>query len=105
MTQTFKVGNIVEAQVSRITDFGAFVKIDNGNVGLIHISQIADDFVKDINEHLKVGEQLKVRVIKIGPGKKIDLSLKQPAESHRKNDSGFKSSDFEQELEKFLQTS
>ena len=95
MQTTLKVGDIVEAEVSRITEFGAFVKINGRDTGLIHISQISGDFVKDVNQHLKVGDKVKARVIKVGPGKKIDLSLKKST--------GFKSSDFEEKLEKFLQ--
>jgi len=101
---TLKTGEIVEAEVTKITDFGAFVKIKGGALGLIHISQISEDFVKDISRHLNVGDRLKARVIKIGPGKKIDLSLKEPVSSRpQKNNSGFKSSDFEEKLKHFLQ--
>jgi len=105
MSSALKIGNMVEAEVNRITDFGAFVKIDKGGIGLIHISQIADSFVKDISKHLKVGDKLKAKIIKIGPGKKIDLTLKKPKATAQKVDPGFKSSDFEEKLENFLQTS
>jgi len=124
-TQQLKIGDIVEAEVSKITDFGAFVKINGSASGLIHISQIADTFVKDIKEHLKLGEKVKARIIKIGPGKKIDLSLKSPqaarvqknssrpdgarnfkrgssAGMHKIPKSGFKTSDFEEKLKTFL---
>ena len=94
MQATLKIGDIVEAEVSRITEFGAFVKINGRDTGLIHISQISENFVKDVNQHLKVGDKVKARVIKVGPGKKIDLSLKKSA--------GFKSSDFEEKLNRFL---
>ncbi len=105
METEFKVGNIIDAEVTKITDFGAFVKLSGGrNLGLIHISQVSDDFVKDIKEHLKVGDKLKARVIKLGPGKKIDLSLKKPQQARiAKNAPGFKKSDFEEKLNNFLQ--
>ncbi len=105
METTLKIGDIVEAEVTRITDFGAFVKINGRSPGLIHISQISDNFVKDINRYLKIGDKVKARVTKLGPGKKIDLSLKKPLSRLRKNsyDSGFKSSDFEEKLKRFLQ--
>jgi len=108
MEAKLNLGDIIEAEVTRITDFGAFAKINGGNLGLIHISQISNSFVKDVKEHLKVGDRVKARVIKLGPGKKIDLSLKvqrekPPAEKAKKSNSGsFKSSDFEDKLEKFL---
>ncbi len=117
MTKEVKIGDIVEAEVTRITDFGAFVKINGGNRGLIHISQISDSFVKDINEHLNVGTKVKARVIKLGPDKKIDLSLKRPSTAPAQKDNfgppaalrsrrtGFKSSDFEEKLKRFLKGS
>ena len=114
MAPEFKVGDVVEAQISRITDFGAFVKINGRNPGLIHISQIANTFVKDVNQHLKVGDTVQARVIKLGPGNKVDLSLKseQPkgnqagfARSDNGRPGGFRSSDFEEKLKKFLRQS
>ncbi|MBL7084929.1 MAG: S1 RNA-binding domain-containing protein [Candidatus Omnitrophica bacterium] len=109
METTFNIGDIVEAEVTRITDFGAFAKINGRGLGLIHISQISDSFVKDVREHLKIGDKVKARVIKLGPGKKIDLTLKRPASRLPKKDSGpacrqagFKSSDFEEKLKKLF---
>lgn len=106
MIAELNVGDIVEAKVTKITDFGAFVKINGRNRGLIHISQVSNDFVKDINKYLKVGDEVKARIIKLGPGNKIDLTLKKPkSDRPQKKDksSGFKSSDFEEKLNKFLQ--
>jgi S1 RNA binding domain protein len=125
MQAQLKIGDIVEAQVSRITDFGAFVKIGNQGLGLIHISQIADNYVKNINDHLKIGDKVKARVIKLGPAKKIDLSLKSgqgqkkdkngpssfdrpfPRKNFSRNQrqNGFRSSDFEEKLKRFLGSS
>lgn len=120
MEKEIKIGEIVEAEVTRITDFGAFVKINGRDTGLIHISQISHKYVKDINEHLKIGDKLKARVIKVGPGNKIDLGLKnldaetpvpirqkvKPWEGRFQRDkTGFKSSDFEDKLKKFLKES
>lgn len=99
------LGDIVEVEVTKICNFGAFVKINGGKSGLIHISQISNNFVKDINEHLKVGDRVKARVIKLGPGNKIDLSLKDTHQRFQKESFRFKSSDFEEKLKKFLQES
>jgi S1 RNA binding domain protein len=101
----FKIGDIVDAEVTRITDFGAFVKINGRRLGLIHISQISDTFVKNITQHLKIGDKVRAKVIKLGPGKKIDLSLKKPSVVRSpKKDSGFKTSDFEEKLQDFLKS-
>ncbi|MBN2097339.1 MAG: S1 RNA-binding domain-containing protein [Candidatus Omnitrophica bacterium] len=107
METEFKIGDVVEAEITKITDFGAFVKINGQDSGLIHISQISNDFVKDITQYLKVGDRVKARVFKLGPGKKIDLTLKKATSERpqQKNNFGFKSSDFEEKLKKFLQQS
>ncbi len=55
------VGTVVEGKVSKITNFGAFINIDGGGSGMVHISEVANTYVKDINEHLKVGDSVKPR--------------------------------------------
>jgi S1 RNA binding domain protein len=72
-----KTGDIVEAEIFKITSFGAFVKLQDGSRALIHISQIADGFVENISDHLKLGDKVNARVLKIEAGK-IDLTLKTP---------------------------
>ena len=100
-----KIGDVVEVEVVKITDFGAFVKFAEKR-GLIHISQVADTYVKDINQHLKVGNKVKARIINIGTDGKIDLSLKKDKTPPNKFESGnFKFSDFEQKLKNFLKKS
>ena len=108
MRAEIKIGDIVEAEVVKITDFGAFVKTIGQTSGLIHISQISNSFVKDIKQHLKVGDKVRARVVKFRPGKKMELSLKQAQdikERRQKKGSGFRSSDFEEKLKVFLKKS
>lgn len=71
-----EVGNIVEGKVVNIMPFGAFVSFDEGKTGLVHISEVAANYVKDINEHLKQGDDVKVKVIKIDEKGQISLSIK-----------------------------
>lgn len=71
-----EVGNVLEGKVVSIMPFGAFVSIGAKTTGLVHISEIAADYVKDVNEHLKVGDAVKVKVIKIDEKGKISLSIK-----------------------------
>ena len=59
------VGTVVEGKVSKITNFGAFINIDGGGSGMVHISEVANTYVKDINEHLKVGDCVKAKVVAI----------------------------------------
>ena len=73
----FEVGSIVEGKVSGITKFGAFVLLPGGASGLVHISEIANAFVSDVNDYLHVGDMVRVKVISINEAGKINLSIKQ----------------------------
>ncbi len=72
-----EVGEVFEGKVTGITKFGAFVAMPDGKNGLVHISEIANSYVSDINEFVKEGQMVKVRVIGIGDGGKVNLSMKQ----------------------------
>jgi len=74
------IGSIVEGKVVRITSFGAFVELDKGVSGLVHISEIADAYVCDINQFLNVEDVIRVKIISRDESGKIGLSLKQAAE-------------------------
>ena len=71
------VGEIFDAKVLSVMPFGAFVGIGDNVSGLVHISEISNTFVKDINDHIKKGDQVKVMVIKIDDDGKISFSIKQ----------------------------
>lgn len=71
------IGSEVEGKVTGITNYGAFIDLGGGAVGLVHISQIADSFVTDIKQHLKVGDVVKVKVTALTRENKYDLSIKQ----------------------------
>ncbi|MFH2137621.1 MAG: S1 RNA-binding domain-containing protein [Candidatus Omnitrophota bacterium] len=100
----FKIGDLVEAEVTKIHNFGAIVKLPNNKRGLIHISQISDDFVKNISEHLKIGDKVSARIKKITGDGKIDLTLKKkkkvavPVAREKE----FKICAFEEKLDAFL---
>lgn len=72
-----EIGSEVEGKVTGITNYGAFIDLGGGAVGLVHISQIADSFVTDIKQHLKVGDLVKVKVMAMTKDNKYDLSIKQ----------------------------
>ncbi len=74
---TIAVGGIVEGIVTGITNFGAFVTLSDGQVGLVHISEVADTYVKDVNDYLKQNDRVKVKVINVDPKGKVGLSIKQ----------------------------
>ncbi|QXM07234.1 S1 domain-containing RNA-binding protein [Crassaminicella indica] len=71
-----EVGKVVEGTVTGITNFGAFVQLPEGKTGLCHISEVADDYVKDISTYLKEQQKVKVKVIAIDPKGKISLSIR-----------------------------
>lgn len=71
-----EVGTIVKGKVTGITKFGAFVEMEGGGTGLCHISEIADGYVKDVNDYLKEGQEITVKVIGDKDGK-ISLSIRQ----------------------------
>lgn len=81
---TLMAGNIIEGTVINITAFGAFVEVE-GKTGLVHISEVADSFVKDIRVHLKEQDKVKVKVISIDDNGKISLSIKQATPPPKKS--------------------
>lgn len=74
------VGSILDGKVVSIMPFGAFVSIGEKLSGLVHISEISSDYVKDIADCLKVGDSVRVKVIKIDESGRINLSIKKAAE-------------------------
>lgn len=74
---SLEVGAIVEGEVSGITNFGAFVQLPEGKVGLIHISEVSNVYVKDVHDFLKEHDKVKVKVLSIDERGKIGLSIKQ----------------------------
>ena len=80
LTEDVEVGRIYQGKVARIVDFGAFVTILPGKDGLVHISQIAEERVNDVNEYLKVGQTVPVKVLEIDRQGRVRLSMKDAAE-------------------------
>ncbi len=73
----YKVGQVVEGTVTKITPFGAFAKLDDKIDGLIHISELSDDKVTDPGDFLKTGEKMKFKIISLEPGEhRLGLSIK-----------------------------
>ena len=78
----FEAGQIVDGKVTGITNFGVFIDLGEGKSGLVHISEVSHSYVTDINEVLKVGDEVKAKILTIGDDGKISLSIKraQPVE-------------------------
>jgi S1 RNA binding domain protein len=75
-----EVGNIVEGKVCGITKFGAFVKLPDGITGLVHISEVAEGYVKDVATYLQENQTVKVKVLSVEEGGKVSLSIKKASE-------------------------
>ena len=77
LAREFKLGDIIKAPVSRISQFGAFMELTGGIQGLVHLSEISHGVVKDIRDYVKVGEEVSAKIINFDPKKKrIGLSIK-----------------------------
>lgn len=71
----YEVGTVLEGKVTSITKFGAFVALEGGKSGLVHISEIANSYVNDVHDFLQEGQDVKVKLLAIKDGK-LDLSIK-----------------------------
>ncbi len=77
ITAEAEVGAIYTGRVERIVDFGAFINILPGKDGLVHISQIANERVENVTDHLKEGEEVRVKVLDVDQRGRIKLSIKE----------------------------
>ena len=76
-------GSIVDGKVTGVMPFGAFVSLPDNQSGLVHISEITKEYVKDINDHIKQGDEVKVKVIDIDKnGKATALTFLMLEEAH-----------------------
>ena len=111
-----EIGSVVEGKVTSIAKFGAFVLLPEGKSGLVHISEIANAYVSDVNEFVQVGQSVKVRVLNISEDGKINLSIKRAEEENerpRENPAPrmgevaprSENQEFEDKLKKFMQES
>lgn len=117
-----EVGSKLEGKVTGITNFGAFVELQPGVTGLVHISEIADNYVKDIKDFLKIADTVTVKVINVEKDGKIGLSIKQavdkpkeeqkqqPPRRQERSDRGFQrnapvKATFEDKVSRFLKDS
>lgn len=77
ISNRYRIGQLIKGKVSKLASFGAFVELEEGVDGLVHISQISDDHVAKIRDVLQPGQEVEARVIKIDPiDRRIGLSIK-----------------------------
>lgn len=109
-----QVGEILEGKVTGITNFGAFILLPDGTTGLVHISEISEGYVKDINDYLKENQVVKVKILSLDRNGKVSLSIKKAKEMKLQNEANPGSEEekannngitFEERLAKFLKDS
>ena len=110
---SIEVGNKLKGKITGIKKFGAFVELPEGKSGLVHISEVADTYVENVEDHLSVGDEVEVKVLSIADDGKISLSIKKAKDRprkprHSKANHGKpvqKTEDFEKKLSNFLKDS
>jgi len=112
---SIEVGSVLEGVVTGITNFGAFIELPGGQVGLVHISEVADVYVHDVKNFLKEQDIVKVKVVAIDARGKIGLSIKQTqapvpkkppvADNNRRPVNKISHVSFEDKINKFLKDS
>ncbi len=82
-----KVGEILEGKIVSVKEYGVFVDMSDELSGMVHISEVANDYVKNINDFVKVGDTVKVKVLNIGEDGKVSLSIKRALPMPKKSQS------------------
>lgn len=80
------VGQIVTGKITGITAFGVFLDIGDGKSGLVHISEVSRTYINDLNEVVKMGDEVKAKIMNIGEDGKISLSIKRASEPEKRGE-------------------
>ncbi len=103
------IGQTLEADVTNVTRFGAFVRLSDGQEGLVHISEVANEFITDINAYIKPGERVTVKVLSRNDKGQLELSIKRTKEKEQKPglfiNARTKDNSFEERMSLFLKKS
>ncbi len=100
-----RIGDVITAKVEHVAAYGAFVRLKTGQKAMIHISELSYNYVKKVEDHIAVGQEVTAKVIKIDDKGRIDLSIKamqvrEPLPSRAKLED-----DFEKKLSNFMKFS
>ncbi len=102
----------MDGVITGITKFGAFVELPGGITGLVHISEVADEYVKDINEFFKKTDRVKVKILNVENSGKIGLSIRQAVDGYKAQNNNGRSrpapvnkASFEDKMNRFLKES
>ncbi|MDA8335678.1 MAG: S1 RNA-binding domain-containing protein [Peptococcaceae bacterium] len=100
-----QVGSVLDGVVTAVTNFGAFVELPGGVTGLVHISEIAESYVRDVRDFLKANDRVRVKVISVDPKGKIGLSIRQAVSPGPGGGRRRPSPNFEDRLARFIKES
>jgi len=102
----YEKGSIITGTIDALTNFGAFLILEDGSKGMVHISEVKRGFLKNINDALKVGDKVEVKVLQFNSDKKkYDLSIKQATKEMEKVEKQSGPPEFEQKMSLFLKDS
>lgn len=104
---TLKIGDIIEGKVNGVSNFGCFVDLENGESGLVHISELSNKYIEKIEDFVAKGDIVKAKVIEINDKGKIALSMKALEEppAPKVIEEGPEDSPFEKLMSKFIKES
>ncbi len=104
-------GAIVDGKVKSLASFGAFISLPEGKTGLVHISEVSNTFVSNIRDHLSEGQNVRVKILSVGPTGKISLSIRraqaqskaqEPGAGRRPAPQSREPQTFEEKLKQFM---
>ncbi|MBX5437521.1 MAG: S1 RNA-binding domain-containing protein [Alicyclobacillaceae bacterium] len=107
---SIEVGSKLSGRVTGITHFGAFVLLPGGVTGLVHISEIANEYVRDVRDHLKINDEVTVKVIHVDKDGKVGLSIRQADDNYvptprGRHGGGHSRQTFEDKISRFMKDS
>lgn len=106
---TVEPDQIYDGKVIRVTNYGAFVELPTGDTGLVHISEIDSAFVKNVEDHLRENDQVRVKVLAVKGDGKIDLSIRRAenpeVEERPRPRRAARDPEFEKMMKKFMKKS
>lgn len=100
-----EVGDIVKGKVTGITKFGVFVELEGGKTGMVHISEVASTYVREIKDYVEMGQEVSVKILNVGDDGKIGLSMKKAAEQKAPEKPVEPQQSFDEILSNFMKSS
>ena len=100
-----EVGATITGTVARIENYGAFLQLEDGRMGLVHISEIDRNYVRSVEEHLRMNDKVQAKVVAIKEDGKIDLSIKALQDPAPRMERRGRDPEFEQKLKRFMRQS